>query len=73
MPRFKLLLGNLQLDNQLPMTVLPVLFAPEGNHDLANPVLQISFEVCGSNSETTAEVYPYIRVEVMLLFSFFRD
>ena len=61
------MLGYLQLDNQLPMSVLPVIFAPEGKHDLANPVLKISVKVSDSDSETTDEVYPYIGVEVIFL------
>ncbi|KAG0474801.1 hypothetical protein HPP92_014487 [Vanilla planifolia] len=38
--RFKLIVGKLQLDNQLPLTIMPVLLAPEDMPDLNHPVLK---------------------------------
>ncbi|XP_048140983.1 uncharacterized protein LOC115736923 isoform X3 [Rhodamnia argentea] len=61
--RFKLILGYLQIDNQLPLTLMPVLLAPEQATDLHHPVFKITVTVCNENPDGVV-VYPcvYIRV-----------
>lgn len=61
--RFKLILGFLQLDNQLPLTVMPVLLAPEHMGDSHHPVFKTTITMSNKNTDETL-VYPYIHVRV---------
>lgn len=61
--KFKLILGYLQLDNQLPLTLMPVLLAPEQNIDMHHPVLKMTFTVRNENIDGV-QVYPYVHVRV---------
>lgn len=63
--RFKLILGNLQLDNQLPLTLMPVLLAPDQGTDLQNPVFKMTITICNENPAGIV-VYPYIYTRVIL-------
>ncbi|KAI3770304.1 hypothetical protein L6452_01432 [Arctium lappa] len=47
--RFKLILGHLQLDNQLPLTLMPVLLAPEEASDMHHPVFKMTITICNEN------------------------
>lgn len=61
--RFKVILGNLQIDNQLPLTLMPVLLAPDNTGDSHQPVLKMTITMC--NEETDGiQVYPYVYVRV---------
>lgn len=60
--RFKVILGYLQLDNQLPLTVLPVLLAPEltgCNH----PVFKMTITMQNKNTDDIL-VFPYVYIRV---------
>uniref|UniRef100_A0A7N1A9Q6 Peroxin/Ferlin domain-containing protein n=1 Tax=Kalanchoe fedtschenkoi TaxID=63787 RepID=A0A7N1A9Q6_KALFE len=61
--RFKLMIGYLQLDNQLPLTLMPVLLAPEQYSDVNHPVFKMTITM---RNETTdgIQVYPYVFVRV---------
>ncbi|XP_068305501.1 uncharacterized protein [Pyrus communis] len=61
--RFKLILGHLQLDNQLPLTVMPVLLAPEMNSDMHYPVFKTTITMRNDNSDGV-QVYPYVCIRV---------
>ncbi|CAH8391411.1 unnamed protein product [Eruca vesicaria subsp. sativa] len=61
--RFKVILGHLQIDNQLPLTLMPVLLAPDNTGDSHQPVLKMTITMC--NEETDGiQVYPYVYVRV---------
>ncbi|VVA93348.1 unnamed protein product [Arabis nemorensis] len=61
--RFKIILGHLQIDNQLPLTLMPVLLAPDNTGDTHQPVLKMTITMC--NEETDGiQVYPYVYVRV---------
>ncbi|XP_060207492.1 uncharacterized protein LOC132635217 [Lycium barbarum] len=60
---FKLVLGYLQLDNQLPLTLMPVLLAPEQNIDMDHPVFKMTFTVRNENIDGV-QVYPKVYVRV---------
>jgi vacuolar protein sorting-associated protein 13A/C len=61
--RFKIILGRLQIDNQLPLTLMPVLLAPDNTGDSRQPVLKMTITMC--NEETDGiQVYPYVYVRV---------
>ncbi|KAL1194607.1 hypothetical protein V5N11_031431 [Cardamine amara subsp. amara] len=61
--RFKIILGHLQIDNQLPLTLMPVLLAPDNTGDSHQPVLKMTITIC--NEETDGiQVYPYVYVRV---------
>eukprot|EP01018_Ginkgo_biloba_P007916 Gb_35998 [translate_table: standard] len=62
--RLKLLLGYLQLDNQLPLTHMPVLLAPELPLDLQYPVFKMTFTMSNDTVEGT-QVYPYVGIQVV--------
>lgn len=64
--RFKLILGHVQLDNQLPLTVMPVLLAPEPDSDMHLPVFKMTITMRNENTDGI-QVYPYIYIRVMLL------
>lgn len=64
--RFKLILGHVQLDNQLPLTLMPVLLAPEPDSDMHHPVFKMTITMRNENTDGI-QVYPYIYIRVMLL------
>ncbi|KAK1307367.1 hypothetical protein QJS10_CPA10g01051 [Acorus calamus] len=59
--RFKLILGHLQLDNQLPLTSMPVLLAPEQTSDLHHPVFKTTITMSNANTDGT-QVFPYVYI-----------
>lgn len=61
--RFKLILGHLQIDNQLPLTLMPVLLAPEQATDIHHPVFKMTITVRNENTEGI-QVYPYVYIRV---------
>ncbi|KAM5573225.1 hypothetical protein ABKV19_012985 [Rosa sericea] len=61
--RFKLILGHVQLDNQLPLTLMPVLLAPEPNSDMHHPVVKMTITMRNENTDGI-QVYPYIYIRV---------
>ncbi|XP_050223282.1 uncharacterized protein LOC126673249 [Mercurialis annua] len=61
--RFKVILGHLQLDNQLPLSLLPVLLAPEQTTDINNPVFKMTITQCSENTGGI-QVYPYVYIRV---------
>lgn len=63
--RFKLILGNLQIDNQLPLTLMPVLLAPEQTTDTHHPVFKITFTIRNESTDGI-QVYPHLYIRVML-------
>jgi hypothetical protein len=70
--RFKLLIGHLQLDNELPLTVMPVLLAPEEAPDLNCPVFKANIAIRNEMADGT-EVYPFVYLRVNFYFSHFLD
>ena len=64
--RFKLILGFLQLDNQLPLTVMPVLLAPEHMIDSHHPVFKMTITMSNKNIDEIL-VYPCVYVRVRFL------
>lgn len=65
--RFKVILGHLQIDNQLPLTLMPVLLAPDKAGDSHQPVLKMTITMCNEETDGT-QVYPYVYVRVCILF-----
>lgn len=61
--RFKLIFGHLQLDNQLPLTLMPVLLAPEQPVDVHHPVFKMTVTMCNENTDGI-QVYPYVYIRV---------
>nr|XP_027080056.1 uncharacterized protein LOC113703042 isoform X2 [Coffea arabica] len=61
--RFKLILGYLQLDNQLPLTLMPVLLAPEQTSDASHPVFKMTVTV-SNKSQNGIQIYPYVYIRV---------
>ncbi|PIA31101.1 hypothetical protein AQUCO_05300138v1 [Aquilegia coerulea] len=61
--RFKLILGYLQLDNQIPLTLLPVLLAPDQTTDIQHPVLKMTITMSNESTDGT-QVYPYVYIRV---------
>ncbi|CAI0538916.1 unnamed protein product [Linum tenue] len=61
--RFKLILGYLQFDNQLPLTLMPVLLAPDQSANVHHPVFKMTVMVCNQNTDGIL-VYPYIYIRV---------
>ncbi|KAL8053513.1 hypothetical protein ABFS82_05G077000 [Erythranthe guttata] len=62
--RFKLILGYMQLDNQLPLTVMPVLLAPEQTPDVHHPVFKMTITVRNENLDGL-QIYPYVYIRVI--------
>ncbi|KAI3453469.1 hypothetical protein Pfo_010132 [Paulownia fortunei] len=62
--RFKLILGYMQLDNQLPLTVMPVLLAPEQIPDVHHPVFKMTITVRNENLDGL-QIYPYVYIRVI--------
>ncbi|KAK9984845.1 hypothetical protein SO802_034370 [Lithocarpus litseifolius] len=61
--RFKLILGHLQLDNQLPLTLMPVLLAPDQTSDVNHPVFKMTITIRNENSDGVL-VFPYVYIRV---------
>lgn len=61
--RFKLILGYLQLDNQLPLTLMPVLLAPEQSSDINHPVFKMTLTI-RNKSVDGVQVFPYMYIRV---------
>lgn len=64
--RFKLIFGYMQLDNQLPLTVMPVLLAPEQSPDVNHPVFKMTVTVCNENLDGI-QIFPYVYIRVICL------
>ena len=63
--RFKVIFGHLQLDNQLPLTLMPVLLAPEETSGIHNPVFKMTLTMRNENTDGI-QVYPYVYIRVIL-------
>ncbi|XP_062205491.1 uncharacterized protein LOC133907454 isoform X2 [Phragmites australis] len=61
--RFKLILGQLQLDNQLPLSTMPVLLATESRPDSNRPVFKANIAVSNVTSNGI-QVYPHVYIRV---------
>ncbi|XP_028077973.1 LOW QUALITY PROTEIN: uncharacterized protein LOC114279888 [Camellia sinensis] len=61
--RFKLILGHLQLDNQLPLTLMPVMLAPEQTTDMHHPVFKMTITIRNENPDDI-QIYPYVYIRV---------
>ena len=61
--RFKLIFGYLQLDNQLPLTLMPVLLAPDQTSDVQHPVFKMTITMQNENKDGVL-VYPYVYIRV---------
>ncbi|PKA53298.1 hypothetical protein AXF42_Ash010028 [Apostasia shenzhenica] len=61
--RLKLIVGGLQLDNQLPLTIMPVLLAPDEMLDLSHSVFKATITLSNENIDGTL-VFPYVYVRV---------
>ncbi|KAM7525353.1 hypothetical protein LguiA_015255 [Lonicera macranthoides] len=61
--RFKLILGHVQLDNQLPLTLMPVLLAPEQASDMNHPVFKMTITIRNENPDGI-QIYPYVYIRV---------
>ncbi|KAL2636221.1 hypothetical protein R1flu_007700 [Riccia fluitans] len=59
----KLRVGDLQLDNQLPLTWMPVLLFPEGRSEEREFLLSATVTMFDDNIEAT-RVFPYIGIQV---------
>lgn len=66
--RFEIIFGNLQFDNQLPLTLMPVLLAPEQTTDINHPAFRMTIEMQNENI-VGIRVFPYICVQVMYDFN----
>lgn len=62
--RFKLILGQLQLDNQLPLSTMPVILATESRPDLNRPVFKANIAV-GNVTSNGIQVYPHVYIRVI--------
>ncbi|EPS64219.1 hypothetical protein M569_10562, partial [Genlisea aurea] len=62
--RFKIIVGYMQLDNQLPLTVMPVLLAPELVPDAMHPVFKMTI-TARNDTLDGLEIYPYIYITVI--------
>lgn len=69
--RFKLILGQLQLDNQLPLSTMPVVLATESRPDSNRPVFKANVAVSNVTSNGI-QVYPHVYIRVMLLLCVFQ-
>lgn len=61
--RFKLILGHLQLDNQLPLTLMPVLLAPEAASSMHQQVFKTTITMRNENTDGI-QVFPYVYIRV---------
>ncbi|KAF8689392.1 hypothetical protein HU200_041935 [Digitaria exilis] len=62
--RFKLILGQLQLDNQLPLSTMPVVLATESRPDSNRPVFKANIAVSNVTSNGI-QVYPHVYIRVI--------
>jgi len=69
--RFKLRMQGIQVDNQLPLAPMPVLFRPQRTGDKADYILKFSVTL-QSNAGLDLRVYPYIDFQVSLYSFCFR-
>lgn len=60
------MLGYLQIDNQLPLSLMPVLLAPERYSDINHPVFKMTITMRNESTEGI-QVYPYVFVRVGLV------
>ncbi|XP_073352999.1 uncharacterized protein [Aegilops tauschii subsp. strangulata] len=61
--RFKLIIGQLQLDNQLPLSIMPVVLATESMPDSNHPVFKANIAVSNVTSNGI-QVYPHVYIRV---------
>lgn len=61
--RLKVRVGNLQLDNQLPLSWMPVLLAPERRDESKEFLMKFSLMMYDDKAEAR-QVYPYIGLQV---------
>ncbi|CAI9287577.1 unnamed protein product [Lactuca saligna] len=61
--RFKLILDHLKLDNQLPLTYMHVLLAPEEASDMNHPVFKMTITACYETPDGI-QVYPYVYIRL---------
>ncbi|KAE9596742.1 putative vacuolar protein sorting-associated protein [Lupinus albus] len=61
--RLKFIFGYLQLDNQLPLTLMPVLLAPDQTSDVQHPVFKMTVTMQNENKDGI-QVYPYVYIRV---------
>lgn len=66
--RFKLRMHGIQVDNQLPLSPMPVLFRPQRVGEGTEYILKFSLTM-QSNGSLDLCVYPYIGVQVSCQFS----
>ncbi|XP_078437793.1 pleckstrin homology (PH) domain-containing protein isoform X2 [Wolffia australiana] len=59
--RFKFIIGQLQMDNELPFTVMPVLLVPERTSDMCHPVIKMTIVMSNENADGT-QVYPSVLI-----------
>jgi vacuolar protein sorting-associated protein 13A/C len=64
--RFKLIIGQLQLDNQLPLSIMPVAFATESMPDSNHPVFKANIAVSNVASNGI-QVYPHVYIRVIFV------
>ncbi|PNT67927.1 hypothetical protein BRADI_3g33740v3 [Brachypodium distachyon] len=61
--RFKLIIGQMQLDNQLPLSIMPVALATESMPDSNHPVFKANIAVSNVTSNGI-QVYPHVYIRV---------
>ncbi|XP_021892866.1 uncharacterized protein LOC110810873 isoform X2 [Carica papaya] len=61
--RFKLILGGLQIDNMLPLSLMPVLLAPEQMGDVHHPVFKMTITMHNEDTDGI-KVFPYVYLRV---------
>uniref|UniRef100_A0A0E0R2L4 PH domain-containing protein n=1 Tax=Oryza rufipogon TaxID=4529 RepID=A0A0E0R2L4_ORYRU len=61
--RFKLIIGHMQLDNQLPLSIMPVALATESMPDSNHPVFKANIAVSNVTSNGI-QVYPHVYIRV---------
>ncbi|KAL5230936.1 hypothetical protein ABZP36_029712 [Zizania latifolia] len=61
--RFKLIVGHMQLDNQLPLSVMPVALATESMPDSNHPIFKANIAISNVTSNGI-QVYPHIYIRV---------
>lgn len=64
--RFKLIIGQLQLDNQLPLSTMPVALATESMPDSNHPVFKANIAVSNVTSNGI-QVFPHVYIRVIFV------
>lgn len=64
--RFKLILGGLQIDNMLPLSLMPVLLAPEQMGDVHHPVFKMTITMHNEDTDGI-KVFPYVYLRVCFI------